>query len=103
MGLTRPLGVVWVPSPDPYGSDHQRRRALAIREAYNTPCPRCGELMLKGQALDFGHSRDLAFDTSSKADRVEHADYSSCPKGGNRAAGGRLGRKVRDLRPSREW
>ncbi len=74
-----------------------------VQQAYGTPCPRCGELMLKGQALDFGHSTDRAFDSSSRADRIEHADYSSCPAGGNRAAGGTLGRSIQDLRPSRQW
>lgn len=87
----------------PYGSDHQRRRALAIKEAYGTPCPRCGEVMLKGQALDYGHSTDRAFDSSAKADRIEHADYSACSVGGNRSAGGVLGRAIQDLRPSRQW
>jgi len=86
-----------------YGPDHQRRRELAIREAYNKPCPRCGELMLKGQRLDFGHSKDKALHPGSKADRVEHADYSDCPEGGNRSAGGQLGRDIQDFRPSQEW
>jgi hypothetical protein len=92
-----------MPSADPYGADHQRRRKLAIEQAYNTPCPRCGLPMLKGQKLHFGHSVDLAVDSQSKADQVEHADYDDCPAGGNTAAGGRLGRSVQDLQPSRDW
>ncbi len=59
--------------------------------------------MLRGQRLDFGHSEDLAFNGDSKADRMEHADKQDCPEGGNRAAGGRLGRMIQDLRPSRKW
>ncbi|QIM19889.1 hypothetical protein G7075_00055 [Phycicoccus sp. HDW14] len=89
--------------PDPYGADHQRRRALAIEEAYNTPCPRCGLPMLRGQKLHFGHTRDRAIEPWSKADRIEHADYDDCPLGGNTAAGGVLGRQIQDLQPSRVW
>lgn len=59
--------------------------------------------MLAGQSLDFGHSTDRAFDPAGKADRIEHADYANCPAGGNRAAGGRLGQQMQDLRPSRRW
>lgn len=89
--------------PDPYGADHRRRRVLAVQQAYNTPCPRCGDLMLRGQRLDYGHTRDRALDSSSKADRIEHADYSDCVEGGNRSAGGRLRQEIADLRPSRDW
>lgn len=92
-----------MPSMDPYGADHRRRRALALPAAWNTPCPRCGELMLKGQNLDFGHSEDLAYNADAKADRMEHADSRDCPEGGNRSAGGRLSQEVQDLRPSRRW
>lgn len=59
--------------------------------------------MLAGQNLDFGHSQDRALAPSSKADQMEHADYRDCPAGGNRAAGGRLGQRMQDLRPSRRW
>lgn len=97
------LGGGWVASPAPYGGEHQRRRKLALKEAYGMPCPRCGEPMLKGQALHFGHAEDLVFNPASKAARMEHADKSDCPEGGNTAAGGRLGRQIQDLRPSRDW
>lgn len=92
-----------MPSLDPYGADHRRRRVLALEAAYNMPCPRCGELMLRGQRLDFGHSEDRAFNADSKADRMEHADYQDCREGGNKAAGGKLGRQIQDLRPSQKW
>lgn len=92
-----------MPSTDPYGADHRRRRAQELEAAYNTPCPRCGRPMLRGQRLDFGHSEDLAFNGDSKADRMEHAAYQDCPEGGNRSAGGRLGRMIQELRPSRKW
>lgn len=92
-----------MPHDAPYGADHRRRREQALPAAYNTPCPRCGELMLKGQTLDFGHSLDRTFDAQSKADQMEHADYRDCPAGGNRAAGGRLGRDITKLAPSRQW
>lgn len=92
-----------MPQSGPYDADHRRRRAESIEDAYNTPCPRCGELMLRGQRLDFGHTTDWALDRTSKADRFEHADSRDCPEGGNRSAGGKLGRKIQDLRPSQPW
>ena len=87
----------------PYDADHRRRRELALKEAYGKPCPRCGEPMLKGQALDFGHSEDVVLNPAAKADRMEHADRSDCPEGGNRTAGAKLGRQIQDLKPSRAW
>lgn len=93
-----------MPSPSPYGADHRRRRKLAIQEAYGTPCPLCGEPMLKGQNLDFAHAdEDLALNPSALATQMQHADYRDCPAGGNRAEGGRLGRRMQDLAPSRVW
>lgn len=92
-----------MPTPATYGADHQRRRELEIEQAYNTPCPRCGLPMLRGQKLHYGHTADAALSPGSKADRFEHADYEDCPEGGNTAAGGRLGQLMRDLRPSRKW
>lgn len=80
----------------PYGAEHQRRRAQLLPGAFNTPCPRCGRLMLRGQDLDLGHSEDLALNPAAKGDRIEHADC-------NRGAGGRLGHERRQLRPSRAW
>lgn len=68
-----------------YGSAHQRRRAELLPKAYGTPCPRCGLPMLKGQALQLGHSVDLALNPRAVGDRIEHA-------GCNQAAG----RQVRD-------
>lgn len=59
--------------------------------------------MLPGQLLDFCHEEDVYFNRASQAAFMAHADYSACPAGGNRAAGGRLGQQVRTLRPSRKW
>lgn len=86
-----------------YGTEHQRRRTELLPAAYNTPCPRCGKPMLKGQKLHFGHSEDHALKHGSKADRFEHADYADCEAGGNTAAGARLGQELRDLKPSPLW
>lgn len=83
-------------STSPYGAAHQRRRAELLPGAYNTRCPRCGQLMLRGQDLDLGHGEDLALNPGAKGDRIEHADC-------NRAAGGRLGQQRRQLLPSRAW
>lgn len=95
--------MVLVAAHDPYGPEHRRRRRIAIEAAYGCPCPRCGEPMLRGQRLDFGHTLDRALHPLAKADRMEHADSSDCPEGGNRSAGARLGVALRDLKPSRVW
>lgn len=79
-----------------YGNEHQKRRRELLPGAYNTACPRCGQLMLRGQELDLGHSEDLAVNPAAKGDRIEHADC-------NRAAGGRLGGVRRLMKPSRRW
>lgn len=71
-----------------YDNKHLKARARALPHAYGTPCPRCGEPMLEGQALDWGHSEDLAANPHARADRMEHA---SC----NRAAGAQLGNQER--------
>lgn len=52
--------------------------------------------MLRGQALDLGHSTDVALDPFAKGDRIEHA---SC----NRSAGARLRQGLQRLAPSRKW
>lgn len=84
-------------TPHPYGGEHQRRRKLAVWEAYNTPCPRCGRTMRRGQKLDFAHAdEDLAMNPAAKATEIQHA---SC----NRKDGLLLGQRIRDLNPSRIW
>lgn len=83
-------------TPSPYGARHQATRAELLPKAYNTPCPRCGELMLRGQELELGHSEDLALNPNAVADRIEHA---LC----NRSAGGALGHSRADFKPSRDW
>lgn len=80
----------------PYGNRHKQQRARLLPHAYNTPCPRCDRLMLRGQVLDLGHSVDLVLNPNSLGDRIEHADC-------NRSAGGQLGHSRRGLRPSRAW
>ncbi len=41
-----------------YGAAHQRLRARLLPLAYGRPCPRCGRPMLRGQAVDLGHTDD---------------------------------------------
>lgn len=79
-----------------YGSEHQKRREELLPSAYNTPCPRCGDLMLRGQDLHLGHTEDLAVNPNAKGDRIEHADC-------NTKAGGKLGNRQAKFRPSRSW
>jgi hypothetical protein len=56
-----------------YDTRHDRLRTRLLPLAYNTPCPRCGEPMLVGQALDLGHSTARAVDPHARGDRIEHA------------------------------
>lgn len=77
-----------------YGTDHRRRRAAAVASAIGSPCGACGEVMLRGQELDFDHETPLAVDPASRATRVVHA---SC----NRSAGGRLGSERAKYAPTR--
>jgi hypothetical protein len=65
-----------------YTSRHRATRRRLLPHAYGKPCPLCGELMLKGQALDLDHSVPL-IEGGTKGDRITHA---SC----NRSAGGHL-------------
>jgi hypothetical protein len=65
-----------------YDAEHDRTRAELLPLAIGQPCPRCGELMEDGQALDLGHSIPRSIDPASRADRIEHA---TC----NRGAGAR--------------
>ena len=81
---------------NPRGWEHQQRREALLPHAYNTPCPRCGEPMLKGQPLDLGHSVDLADDTQAVGDRIEH---EHC----NRKAGAEAMQRRKKFNPSREW
>jgi len=62
-----------------YDTEHDRTRARLLPHAYGTACPRCGELMLHGQALDLGHTIPLRVDPTSRGDRIEHAE---CNRGG---------------------
>jgi hypothetical protein len=39
-----------------YSAAHQRLRRALLPSAYGTPCVRCGEPMLKGQALHLDHN-----------------------------------------------
>ena len=82
--------------PNPYDHAHQKRRRELLPAAYNTPCPRCGEPMLKGQALDLGHSVDRSIDPNALGDRIEH---ESC----NRSAGALLGQDRARFAPTRKW
>jgi hypothetical protein len=90
-----PRAVILLPR-NAYDAAHAATRRRLLPKAYNTPCPRCGRLMRRGEALDLGHSEDLAVNPNSRADRIEHADC-------NRAAGGKLGHQRRQFKPSRAW
>ena len=72
-----------------YDAAHEAARARAVPAAYGSPCPRCGELMLQGQALDYGHRVARSVDPSSRADRVEHARFLILHARCNRSVGAR--------------
>jgi uncharacterized C2H2 Zn-finger protein len=66
-----------------YDAHHEKTRARLLPGAIGQPCPRCGELMLQGQALDLGHPEgsSLRVDASARADRIEHADCNRGARG----------------------
>jgi hypothetical protein len=51
-----------------------RTKANLLPHAFNTPCPRCGKLMLEHHDLQLGRSVPLTIDARSKPDRIEHKD-----------------------------
>lgn len=63
-----------------YGHAHRAERDRLLPYALGTPCPRCGWIMLTGQALDLGHAVSVAHGGRRGPKRIEHA---AC----NRAAG----------------
>lgn len=75
-----------------YGADHRALRRALLPTAWGTPCARCGNPLLYGQAVDLGHN-----DERGGWNGFEHA---SC----NRAAGARKGnrRRAEALRARRE-
>lgn len=79
-----------------YDYEHQKRREELLPKAWNTPCPMCNKLMVRGQELDLDHTVAKVIDRRSRGDRIVHA---SC----NRKAGQKLGQKRSRFRPSREW
>lgn len=68
-----------------YSTEHKRTRAANIEAAYNTPCARCGRLMLRGQQLELDH-----VDGGGPSDYLGFS-HREC----NRLAGARLGGEVR--------
>ncbi|MGZ6852481.1 MAG: hypothetical protein ACXVGC_00200 [Mycobacteriaceae bacterium] len=58
-----------------YDSRHDREAKAAKAKAIHDRalCPRCGQPILAGQDLDYGHSIARANQPDSRADRVEHA------------------------------
>jgi hypothetical protein len=61
---------------------HQQLRAKLLPYAYGRPCPRCGAVMLEGQALELDHTND----------RTGYLGMSH--RWCNRSHGGRKGIKV---------
>lgn len=93
---------------NPYGRAHQAERQALLPHAYGQPCPGpCGRTMHAGMRLDLDHVPPLALH--------HHTPGSGCCHGRivcarcNRAAGARLGNRLRRQRiisqrqPSRRW
>ncbi len=85
------------------GAAHQRLRDRLLPLAYGKPCRRCGQPMLKGQALDLGHPEDrprMADPHNLAGAAIEH---TRC----NRRAGQRLATRLRQparrVANRREW
>jgi hypothetical protein len=79
------------------------RRWRKLRAAYSLmlpcTCPRCGELINRGDQWDLGHETDRAYGGTDDRLRPEHRSCS-------RAAGIRTARKRQKsgpLPPSRDW
>ena len=81
-----------------YSSEHRKARKALLPYAYGNPCPKCGLLMLYGQALDCDDIVPLVLggthDISNK-----QMTHSRC----NRSAGATLGNQLRGNRASRDW
>lgn len=62
-----------------YDAQHRReaKQAKAQAVALGLPCARCGEPVLEGQALQYGHVVARAIDPTSRASVVEHAHCGS--------------------------
>jgi hypothetical protein len=73
-----------------YDYQHRKLRALRLPYAYGTPCVRCGESMLPGQALEFDHN-----DARTGYLGFSHADC-------NRKAGAQKGRRLQIVKPRRK-
>lgn len=73
------------------GGDHQRERRRLLPLAYGRPCPRCGELMLKGQFLDLDHVVSRCMGGIGGPRVIAHR---RC----NRSAGAKLGNRLRVYR-----
>ena len=70
-----------------YDNKHDVEGALAKARAIRLrlPCPRCGQPILAGPPLDYGHTVARVIDPTSRADRVEH---SHCNRSANPKAMG---------------
>lgn len=66
-----------------YGHQHQQLRAQLLPQAWGQRCPRCGRVMLEGQALDLDHTDDRS--------GYRGMAHRKC----NRAAGARKTNRIR--------
>lgn len=83
------------------GGAHQAERRRLLPSAYGTPCPLCGDLMLRGQRLDLDHAVPRVLGGPDAGPRrIAHA---RC----NRSAGSRLRHRLDRARRaatlSRDW
>lgn len=85
------------------GYPHQRLRSRLLPQAYGTPCPKCGKLMLQGQDLDLDHDLPRALGGRAGQGRMAHRHC-------NRSHGAKLGQAMRKARKlptqrisSRRW
>lgn len=88
-----------------YGTEHRKRSEQLRADAVGKVCRLCGETIRPGQLVDAGHpeGRARVEDPTSVADAVEHALKADCSAGGNRSAGGKLGNRRAQFRPSESW
>lgn len=80
-------------------SEHKRQRRQLLPLAWGRPCPLCGCVMLKGQALDLDHQLPRVLGGSGGPVRMAHA-------GCNRSIGAKIGNRLRKRRrkpPESRW
>ena len=85
-----------------YDYQHKVTRARLLPKAWGTPCPLCGQVMVKGQALDLDHALPIALGGANAKPNTMRITHATC----NRRAGVRVReylRRARNRHSSQDW